>query len=87
MGAYFPYMIVDVNSHGLFAGKGEHEARRYTRGQSDNKKTYYDADLYEVERDFDDLFMAKYMKKQAKEELKKSYNVSLFKRVKNMKNF
>ena len=53
MGAYFPYMIVDVNSHGLFAGKGEHEARRYTRGQSDNKKTYYDADVYSIEREFD----------------------------------
>ena len=53
MGAYFPYMIVDVNSHGLFVGKGEHEARRYTRGQSDNKKTYYDADVYSVEREFD----------------------------------
>jgi len=53
MGVYFPYMVVDVNSHATFSGKGEHEVRRYTRGDGDNKKTYYDADLYEVERDFD----------------------------------
>ena len=53
MGVYFPYMVVDVNSHVTLVGKGEHEVRRYTRGSGDNKKTYYDADLYEVEREFD----------------------------------
>ena len=53
MGVYFPYMVVDVNSHARFAGQGEHEVRRYTSGSSDNKRTYYDADLYEVEREFD----------------------------------
>ena len=53
MGVYFPYMIVDINSHASFSGYGEHEVRRYTRGSGDNRKTYYDADLYEVERDFD----------------------------------
>lgn len=53
MGVYFPYMVVDVNSHARFAGHGEHEVRRYTRGSGDNRTTYYDADLYEVERDFD----------------------------------
>ncbi len=53
MGVYFPYMIVDVNSHARFSGHGEHEVRRYTRGSGDNRKTCYDADLYEVERDFD----------------------------------
>lgn len=53
MGVYFPYMVVDVNSHARFSGHGEHEVRRYTRGSGDNRKTYYDADLYEVERDFD----------------------------------
>ena len=53
MGVYFPYMVVDINSHARFAGHGEHEVRRYTRGSGDNRKTYYDADLYEVEREFD----------------------------------
>ena len=53
MGVYFPYMVVDVNSHASFTGKGEHEVRRYTRGSGNNEKTYYDADLYEVEREFD----------------------------------
>ncbi len=53
MGVYFPYMVVDVNSHAHLSGLGEHEVRRYSRGSGDNRKTYYDADLYEVERDFD----------------------------------
>lgn len=53
MGVYFPYMVVDINSHARFSGKGEHQVRRYTRGSGDNRKTYYDADLYEVEREFD----------------------------------
>ena len=53
MGVYFPYMIVDLNSHACFSGHGEKEIRRYTRKSGDNIETYYDADLYEVERDFD----------------------------------
>lgn len=53
MGVYFPYMLVDVNSHASFAGQGEKLVRTYTRGSGDNRKTYYDADLYEVSRDFD----------------------------------
>lgn len=53
MGVYFPYMVVDVNSHARFIGKGEHEVRRYTRGTKENQRTYYDADLYKVGRDFD----------------------------------
>ena len=46
-------MVVDVNSHAHFLGHGEHEVRRYTRGNGENRKTYYDADLYEIEREFD----------------------------------
>jgi len=53
MGVYFPYMVVDINSHASFSGRGEHEVRRYTRGSDENRRTYYDADLYDVERDFD----------------------------------
>ena len=53
MGVYFPYMVVDVNSHAFFKGRGEHQTRQYSRGTGDNRRTYYDADLYEVEREFD----------------------------------
>lgn len=53
MGVYFPYMLVDVNAHANFIGEGEHLVRRYTVGSGDDKTTYYDADLYHVERDFD----------------------------------
>lgn len=53
MGVYFPYMIVDVNAHANFNGQGEHLVRRYTRGSGDNQRTYYDADVYNVKREFD----------------------------------
>ena len=53
MGVYFPYMLVDVNSHANFIGEGEHQTRRYTMGSGDKERTYYDADLYHVEREFD----------------------------------
>ncbi len=53
MGVYFPYMIVDVNAHAKLIGQGEHKIREYTVGSDNNRKTYYDADLYHVERDFD----------------------------------
>ena len=53
MGVYFPYMAVDINSHASYEGYGEHEVRRYVRRNGNNTTTYYDADLYEVEREFD----------------------------------
>ena len=53
MGVYFPYMVVDVNAHTNLVGQGERLVRRYTRGSGDNKTTYYDADLYDIEREFD----------------------------------
>lgn len=53
MGVYLPYMVVDVNAHATLAGQGEHEVRRYTRGEGKNRETLYDADLYDVEREFD----------------------------------
>ncbi len=53
MGVYFPYMLVDVNSHSKLVGEGEHLVRRYTVGNDDHKETRYDADLYAVEREFD----------------------------------
>ena len=53
MGVYFPYMVVDINAHSKLVGQGEHTARKYTRKQGDSHVTYYDADLYNVEREFD----------------------------------
>lgn len=53
MGVYFPYMVVDANAHANYNGKGEHEVRRYTVKRGDSRQTRYDADLYEVSRDFD----------------------------------
>ena len=53
MGVYFPYMVVDVNGHSRLIGQGEHLVRKYTVGDGDNKKVRYDANLFEVEREFD----------------------------------
>ena len=53
MGVYFPYMVVDINSHAHFHGAGERQVRSYVRKEGDHTVTYYDADLYEVEREFD----------------------------------
>ena len=53
MGVYLPYMIVDANAHANMSGQGEHKTRSYTVKEGDHTKTYYDADLYNVEREFD----------------------------------
>ncbi|MDZ7937791.1 MAG: TFIIB-type zinc ribbon-containing protein [Rhodoferax sp.] len=53
IGVYLPYMIVDGNTSVDVAGQGEIETRRYTRGNDKNKTTYYDADVYQVERHVD----------------------------------
>lgn len=53
VGVYLPYMIVDGNASADVAGKGEIKTREYTRGSDNNKKTYYDADVYRVARHVD----------------------------------
>ena len=53
LGVFFPYILVDANGHGNFKGKGEHLTKKYTIEHNDKEETYYDADLYQVERDFD----------------------------------
>lgn len=50
VGVYMPYMIVDSNVSASVSGKGEIKTRQYTRGEGDKKKTYYDADVYQVDR-------------------------------------
>ena len=52
-GVYLPYMIVDGNTSADVAGQGEIQTARYTRGSGDKKVTYYDADVYNVERHVD----------------------------------
>ncbi len=53
VGVYLPYMIVDGNVSAEVAGQAEIETRRYTQGSGDKKKTYYDADVYQVNRQVD----------------------------------
>jgi hypothetical protein len=50
---FLPYMIVDSKASADVAGKGEIQTRKYTRGEGNNKKTYYDADVYQVARHVD----------------------------------
>lgn len=53
LGVYLPYMVIDVNGHAAMRGQGEHQTRRYTVKQGDNTVTRYDADLFDVSREFD----------------------------------
>lgn len=53
MGVYLPYLIVDANAHADYKGQGEIETRRWTEKVGDTKKTYYNADLYDISRSFD----------------------------------
>ena len=53
VGVYLPYMIVDGRASAEIVGKGEIKTREYTQGSGDKKKTYYDADVYAVQRHVD----------------------------------
>lgn len=53
MGVYFPYMLVDLNSHANLTGLAEKEIRRYSVNVNDHSETRYDAEVYEIGRDFD----------------------------------
>ncbi|MET0893998.1 MAG: TFIIB-type zinc ribbon-containing protein [Pseudoxanthomonas sp.] len=53
VGVYLPYMIVDGNVSVDLAGQGEIQTASYTRGSGNQKKTYYDADVYQVQRHVD----------------------------------
>jgi len=53
VGVYLPYMVVDARGSADAAGLGEIETRRYTRGQDKNKQTYFDADVWRVQRHVD----------------------------------
>jgi len=53
VGVYLPYMIVDGKVSADIAGQGEIKTREYTKGTGNKKKTYYDADIYQVDRQVD----------------------------------
>ena len=53
MGVYFPYMIVDANEHVQLEGEGEIELRSYWVGDKNNRQHYYDAQVYNVYREYD----------------------------------
>ena len=53
LGVYMPYMIVDAKASADLSGRGEIETRRYKRGSGNNEKTYYDADVYRIDRHVD----------------------------------
>lgn len=53
MGVYFPYVVVDINAHAHLTGQGERTTKTYTVGQGNQKETYHDVDVYDVEREFD----------------------------------
>lgn len=53
MGVYLPYMVVDINAHARLAGQGEHQTRSYTVKRGDKEVRVYDADVYQVVREFD----------------------------------
>ncbi len=53
VGVYMPYMVIDANVSADVAGFGEIQTRRYTKGSGDDEETYYDADIYAVDRHVD----------------------------------
>jgi hypothetical protein len=53
LGVYLPYMVVDARGSADAQGTGEIETRRYTRQEGKRKVTYYDADVWRVQRHVD----------------------------------
>jgi hypothetical protein len=52
-GVYLPYLVVDANLHSDVRGRAGRVIRSYQRGDKDNRRTYYDIDLFSIGRDFD----------------------------------
>ncbi|MDD7401991.1 MAG: TFIIB-type zinc ribbon-containing protein [Eubacteriales bacterium] len=52
-GVYIPYMLVDINGHMRLAGKGEIQTACREVGEGKDKHYEYDADVYQVGREFD----------------------------------
>ena len=79
MGVYLPYMVIDINARVQFRGEAEHQIRKYTRGSGNSERTYYDAEVYDVVRDFslyvDDLTIESSKDKMNQNVLVNSNNV------------
>lgn len=52
MGVYLPYVVVDINAQATLKGHGEHTTRTYTVRRNDKRERRYDADVYQVWRQF-----------------------------------
>ncbi|MFR7760643.1 MAG: TFIIB-type zinc ribbon-containing protein, partial [Peptoniphilus grossensis] len=52
-GVYIPYMLIDVNGHMRLVGEGEIETACRKVGEEGKEHYEYDADVYDVIRDFD----------------------------------
>ena len=50
---YLPYMVIDSNASVDVTGQAEIQTRSYTQGSDKNKTTYYDADVYQIQRHVD----------------------------------
>ncbi|HAM44205.1 MAG TPA: hypothetical protein DCM67_04145 [Propionibacteriaceae bacterium] len=53
VGVYLPYLVIDANASAEVWGQGEIETARYTRKVGDHEETYYNADVYQVQRHVD----------------------------------
>ncbi len=53
LGVYFPYMMIDLRAHAEFKGQAEREVRSYYVKHGKNSYKRYDADVYQIEREFD----------------------------------
>jgi len=53
VGVYLPYLVVDAKATVDVNGFGEVQTARYTKGSGNNQETFYDADVYAVERHID----------------------------------
>ncbi len=79
VGVYLPYMVVDARGSADATGLGEILTRRYSRGTEKNKQTYYDADVWRVQRhvDFtvDDLTLESSARRGNLDTLSNTHNV------------
>ena len=53
VGVYLPYMVVDARGSAEAAGVGEVQTRRYTRKVGKQTQTFYDADVFRLQRHVD----------------------------------
>lgn len=53
VGVFLPYMVVDARGNADVAGVGEIQTHSYTRGEGNKKETFYDADVWRVQRHID----------------------------------